>query len=129
MAHFAQLDENNIVVNVIVVPDEYDGRELEYSAETGKTYKQTSYNTHYGIYYIAGTADPHPDQTKALRKNYAGYGYKYMADIDAFVPPKPYESWVLNVNTGQWDPPIPAPANPVDYDWDEETKSWVPRKD
>jgi hypothetical protein len=129
MAHFAKLDENNVVVFVTVGRDEDDGKEDELTARTGDVYKQTSYNTHGGVYYTDGV--PSEDQTKAFRKNYAGLGYTYDAGRDAFVPPKPYNSWVLNETTCLWDAPVAMPADagtgepPKRYTWDEETTSWV----
>ena len=125
MAHFALLDENNIVTFVTVGRDEDDGKEAELSARTGQTYKQTSYNTRGGVYYLPNTNTPGPDQSKAFRKNYAGLGYTYDNVIDGFIPPKPYPSWLLNTTTGLWDPPIPYPTDGKSYEWDEATQSWV----
>jgi hypothetical protein len=129
MAHFAKLDENNIVIFVTVGRQEDDGREAELCARTGDVYKQTSYNTRGGVHYTDGV--PSEDQTKAFRKNYAGLGYTYDAGRDAFIPPKPYNSWVLNEDTCLWDAPIPMPADagtgepPKRYGWDEENQQWV----
>ena len=125
MAHFALLDENNIVTFVTVGRDEDDGKEAELSARTGQVYKQTSYNTRGGVYYTPNTSDVDPDQTKAYRKNYAGIGYEYRSDIDGFIPPKPYPSWLLNETTGLWDAPVPYPTDGNRYTWDEDTQSWV----
>ena len=125
MAHFALLDENSIVTFVTVGRDEDDGKEAELSARTGQVYKQTSYNTRGGVYYTPNTNEPDPDQSKAFRKNYAGLGYEYRSDIDGFVPPKPYPSWILNETTGMWDAPVPYPNDGKDYIWDEDTQSWV----
>ena len=125
MAHFALLDENNIVTFVTVGRDEDDGKEAELNARTGQVYRQTSYNTRGGVYYTPNTNEPDPDQTKAFRKNYAGIGYEYRADIDGFVPTKPYPSWVLNETTGLWDAPVPYPTDGKQYTWDEDTQSWV----
>ena len=115
MAHFAQLDSNNVVIQVIVVDnkdtaDAY-GTEKEHIGAAfcervlGGTWKQTSYNGN-------------------KRKNYAGIGYTYREDIDAFVPPQPYASWVLNANA-QWEAPTPMPTDGQMYSWDEATTSWV----
>ena len=129
MAHFAKLDENNIVIFVTVGRQEDDGKEAELSARTGDVYKQTSYNTRGGVHYTDGV--PSEDQTKAFRKNYAGLGYTYDAGRDAFIPPKPYNSWVLNEDTCLWDAPVAMPEDagtgepPKMYAWDEETTSWV----
>jgi hypothetical protein len=124
MAHFAKLDENNVVVFVTVGRDEDDGKETELTNRTGDVYKQTSYNTRGGVHYQQdGT--PSPDQTKAFRKNYAGIGYTYDAGRDAFIPPKPFASWALNENTCLWDAPTPYPNDDKEYRWDEVTTSWV----
>ena len=129
MAHFAKLDENNVVTFVTVGRQEDDGREAELSARTGDVYKQTSYNTRGGVHYTDGV--PSEDQTKAFRKNYAGLGYTYDAGRDAFIPQKPFASWVLNETTCLWDAPVAMPADagtgepPKRYTWDEETISWV----
>jgi hypothetical protein len=121
MAHYARLDENNVVTQVIVVDNkdcaDANGVEKEYIGAAfcerlfGGTWKQTSYNGN-------------------MRKNYAGIGYTYNADIDAFVPPKPFASWLLNEETAQWEAPTPMPEDagtgepPKRYQWDEETVSW-----
>ena len=105
MAHFAKLDANNIVVFVTVGRDEDDGKEAELSARTGDVYKQTSYNTRGGVYYLPNSNTPGPDQSKAFRKNYAGLGYTYRADLDAFVPPQPSPNCVLNTTTCLWECP------------------------
>lgn len=128
MAHFAKLDESNTVVLVTVGRDEDDGKELELSERTGDVYKQTSYNTRGGVHYDPLTNTPSQDQTKALRKNYAGIGYTYDPVRDAFIPPKPFNSWVLDEDTCLWNPPTPIPADSklgVFYSWDEPTLSWV----
>lgn len=127
MAHFAKLDENNIVVYVTVGRDEDNGKEDELTARCGDVYKQTSYNTRGGIHYNPETNEPSADQSKAFRKNYAGIGYTYDAGRDAFIPPKPFASWVLNETTCLWDAPVPMPADKdtVTYIWDEDTTSWV----
>jgi hypothetical protein len=116
MAHFAKLDANNIVTFVTVGRQEDDGREAELCARTGDVYKQTSYNTHGGVHALGGTP---------LRKNYAGIGYTYDAGRDAFIPPKPYASWVLNETTCLWDAPVAYPDDGKRYSWDEATTSWV----
>ena len=102
MSHFAQLDENNIVIFVTVGRQEDDGKEAELSARTGDTYKQTSYNTIGGVYLDPITREPAANQSKAFRKNYAGIGYTYDAGRDAFIPPKPDESSVLDEETCLW---------------------------
>jgi hypothetical protein len=93
MAHFAKLDGNNVVVTVVVGRQQDDGKEQELSARTGEVYKQTSYNTYGGAHKLGG---------KPLRKNFAGIGYVYDAQRDAFTPPKPSESAVLDEDTCLW---------------------------
>lgn len=124
MAHFAKLDQNNIVVFVTVGRDEDNGKEAELTAQTGDVYKQTSYNTHGGIHYDPSTKQPSADQTKAFRKNYAGLGYTYDEQRDAFIPPKPFASWILNETSCLWESPIPYPNDNQRYDWDETTQQW-----
>ena len=121
MAHFAKLDENNIVTFVTVGRDE--DNELELTERTSDTYKQTSYNTHGGIYYQADNT-PSPNQSKAFRKNFAGIGYTYDKNRDAFIPPQPYPSWVLNEQTCTWNSPIPYPNDGSIYLWNEGTQVW-----
>jgi len=116
MAHFAKLDENNIVVFVTVGRDEDNGKENELTARTGDAYKQTSYNTHGGVHSNGGTP---------FRKNYAGIGYTYDSQRDAFIPPKPFNSWVLNESTCLWDAPVAMPTDDKRYTWDENTINWV----
>lgn len=122
MAHYAFLDENNVVTMVIVGKDEgEDGIDWEdfYGAV------RTSYNTAAGVYYNPETREPTPDQSKAFRKNYAGIGYTYDKVRDAFIPPKPADSWILNEDTCCWDPPIPYPTDGNQYYWDEENINWI----
>jgi hypothetical protein len=114
MAHFAQLDENNVVTQVIVVANEElmeDVIESEVKGIAfcqslfGGNWKQTSYNGN-------------------IRKNYAGIGYTYQADIDAFVSPKPFASWALN-DKAQWEAPVVMPTDGKRYSWDEEQQNWI----
>jgi len=115
MSHFAKLDENNIVTFVTVGRQEDDGREQELFERTGDVYKQTSYNTSGGVHSLGGTP---------FRKNYAGIGYTYDAARDAFISPKPYESWLLNEETCQWEAPVPYPDDGLMYSWNEEVTDW-----
>jgi hypothetical protein len=124
MSHFAKLDENNVVVFVTVGRQEDDGLEEELIARTGDVYRQTSYNTRGGVHYNPETGEPSEDQTKALRKNYAGVGYSYDPERDAFIPPKPFESWVLNEATCLWEAPLPYPEDGGNYTWNEELFAW-----
>lgn len=116
MAHFAKLDENNVVTQVIVVGNkdcaDANGVEKESIGIAfcerlfGGNWKQTSYNGN-------------------IRKNYAGVGYAFDAGRDAFIPPKPFNSWVLDEATCQWQAPVAMPQDEKRYTWDEATTSWV----
>lgn len=118
MAHFAQIDENNLVIQVVVVANpvllDADGNEsesigIEFCQSLigeGTQWVQTSYNGR-------------------IRKNYAGIGYTYDLQRDAFIPPQPFASWVLNEDTCRWDAPVPYPTDGKRYRWDEDTVSWV----
>jgi hypothetical protein len=120
MAHYAFLDENNIVTEVIVGKDEGEEGvdwEVHYGAFRGQPCKRTSYNTIGGVHSGGGTP---------LRKNYAGIGYTYDAGRDAFIPPKPFASWQLNEDTCLWNAPVPYPDDGELYTWDEDTTSWLP---
>jgi hypothetical protein len=128
MSHFAKLDENNVVVFVTVGRQEDDGLEEELIARTGDVYRQTSYNTLGGVHYSTdeqGNRVPSDDQSKAFRKNYAGIGFTYDGERDAFIPPQPFESWVLNEDTCLWGAPEPYPTDGESYVWDEETQEWT----
>jgi len=114
MAHFAKLDLNNVVVFVTAGRDE--DKEEELTARTGDVYKQTSYNTCGGVHILGGTP---------FRKNFAGFGYTYDATRDAFIPPQPFPSWVLNEDTCLWESPVLMPVDGQIYNWDEPTTSWV----
>ena len=116
MSHFAKLNSNNIVVFVTKGRQEDDGKEAELSARTGDRYVQTSYNTHGGVHSTGGTP---------LRKNYAGIGYTYDEARDAFIPPKPFPSWLLNEDTCLWNAPVPYPNDDKIYKWDEASVSWI----
>ena len=126
MAHYAQLDFNNFVVNIFVGRDDVvegiDDWETYYAPE-GSTVRQTSYNTRGGVHYTDG--EPSEDQTKALRFNYAGIGFTYDEERDAFIPPKPFESWVLDEDTCLWVAPVPYPEDGKVYAWDEDAGDWV----
>lgn len=119
MAYFAEINLNNLVLRVVAVDDLYEENGQDYLANTcglGGTWIQTSYNTFGGVHRSGGTP---------LRKNYAGIGYKYDAEKDAFIPPKPYVSWVLNEDTCLWEAPTPKPESEVPLAWDETTLSWI----
>lgn len=125
MGHFAKVN-NGIVEQVIVAEPEFFDTFVDTSPGT---WIQTSYNTRGGIYYLPNSHTPSDDQTKALRKNYAGIGFSYDAQRDAFIPPKPFNSWLLNEDTCLWESPIPHPADGKQYYWDEPTNSWLPVPD
>ena len=119
MAHYAFLDSNNVVTEVIVGKDEgEDGIDWEqwYGEFRGQVCKRTSYNTHGGVHRNGGTP---------FRKNYAGSGYTYNAERDAFIAPKFFLSWILNETTCSWEPPTPYPTDDKYYRWDEPTLAWV----
>ena len=122
MAHYAYLDENNIVTMVIVGKNE---DEAPGDWETYYGAKRTSYNTRGGVYYDPNTNEPGADQSKAFRKNYAGIGYTYDSTRDAFIPPQPYPSWILDESSCLWYAPVPYPTDGNRYSWDEATQSWV----
>ena len=122
MPHYAYLNENNIVTSVIVGKDENEAPgnwEQYYGA------KRTSFNTRGGVYYDPITNQPDLDQTKSFRKNYAGIGYTYDAVRDAFIPPKPYGSWLLDEQTCLWSPPVPYPQDGKIYAWGELSLTWI----
>lgn len=117
MAHFAELDANNVVVRVIVVPDTVESVGEQYCHDLlGGTWKQTSYNTRGNEHILGGTP---------FRKNYAGNGYTYDELIDGFIPPQPYPSWLLNETTCLWEPPVPYPTDGNRYRWDETNLEWA----
>lgn len=106
MSHFAEIDENNIVIRVLVGDNNAPNEGLDWFVENlGGRWIQTSYNAHF-------------------RKHFAGIGYTYDEQLDAFIPPKPFGSWILNEGTCFWEPPIPMPTEGI-WQWDEETVSWT----
>lgn len=117
MAHFAELDENNLVINVIPTSDEFEltGEQLNQQV-TGNVWKRTSYNTVSGYHSKGGTP---------FRGNYAGIGFTYNETLDAFIPPKPFNSWMLDESIFNWVPPIPVPDASSAWMWDEEAQLWI----
>ena len=117
MAHYAFLDTNNVVTEVIVGKDEsnYDW-EAHYGQFRGQVCKRTSYNTHGGVHSSGGTP---------FRKNYAGIGYSYDPQRDAFIPPKPYPSWILDEASCLWRAPVAVPQDGKQYAWNEASTSWT----
>jgi hypothetical protein len=112
MSHFAEIDNNGTVLRVIVAEQSFIN-----SGHVGdpNSWIQTSYNTHGGEHMLGGVP---------LRKNYAGAGYTYDAGRDAFIPPQPYNSWILDEATCLWTAPVPRPEDGSEYAWDEQTASW-----
>lgn len=118
MAHYAFLNKNNVVTEVIVGKDENEGDydwEVYYGSKRGQVCKRTSYNTRGGEHVNGGTP---------FRGNYAGIGYTYDESLDAFIPPKPFDSWTLNETTFLWEAPTPMPDDGQMYRWNEDTTSW-----
>jgi len=118
MAHYAKV-KDGVVTQVIVA--EVDFFDTFVDSEPGQ-WIQTSYNTRGGVHY---GQDGEPDDGVALRKNYAGIGFTYDVDKDAFIPPKPYDSWTLNETTCLWEAPVAYPDDGEMYKWDEETTLWI----
>lgn len=112
MAHYAKI-ENGIVTQVIVAEQDFIDSGV---AGDPSTWIQTSYNTHAGVHTLGGTP---------LRKNYAGIGYSYDAERDAFVPPKTHPAWILDEFTCHWVAPIPQPTDGKTYGWDDKINDWV----
>ena len=118
MAHYAFINMQNIVTEVIVGKDETDGPtnwEMHYGNIREQVCKRTSYNTRGGAHSEGGTP---------FRKNYAGIGYTYDFARDAFIPPQPFDSWTLNENSCLWEAPVAMPDDGQRYEWNEETTSW-----
>jgi len=116
MAHYAFLDENNIVTEVIAGKEEGNFNwEQQYGSFRGQLCKRTSFNTIGGVHQLGGTP---------FRKNFAGIGYQYDQTRDAFISPKPFNSWILNETTCLWESPIPYPQDNNRYNWNEQNQSW-----
>ena len=127
MAHYAKVLDGK-VINVIVAEADFFNTFID---DTAGKWIQTSYNTRGGVHYEPNSHTPSSDQSKALRKNYAGIGFTYDKVKDAFYEPQPYASWTLNSTTYYWEPPVTYPSDGKIYDWDESlyqsdnTKGWV----
>jgi len=125
MGHYAKVT-NGVVIAVIVADQDYINKQADKWA-----WIQTSYNMRGGVYYDSTTGQPHKDQSLVekeagrKRKNYAGIGYRYDFDRDAFIPPTPYPSWKLNEDTCLWDAPIPYPNDNKQYIWNETEQEWT----
>lgn len=120
MAHFAQLDENNVVIQVVVIANE----ELIDPA-TGKESEQKGIQFCKSLYKNQVTNWVQTSYNKKFRKNYAGVGFTYSQELDAFVRPRPYPSWTLDVEKADWVPPVLPPRDGKTYYWDEEKQQWV----
>ena len=120
MGHFAKVS-NGIVTRVIVAEADFFNNFVD---DSPGQWIQTSYNTRGGVHYKPNTNEPSEDQSKALRKNYAGIGYAYDATKDAFISPQPFNSWTLNEDTCLWDSPVPYPEDGKLYKWNEELVNW-----
>lgn len=112
MAHFAKVVDGKVSQVIVAEPEFFD----TFVDTSPGQWIQTSYNTHGGVHINGGTP---------LRKNYAGVGYSYDPVRDAFIPPQPFPSWLLNDDSCLWDPPVPMPTDGKLYVWDEPTLSWV----
>ena len=123
MAHYAYINALNKVVEVITGPDDgHNGKSWEewetfYSERKGITCKRTCKKTSLGEHKDGGTP---------FRKNYAGVGYTYDSNLDAFIPPKLFDSWVLDESKGDWAPPVEYPDDGNSYVWNEESQQWDP---
>lgn len=121
MSHFAKVVDG-LVTQVIVAEPEFF--ETFVDSSPGE-WLQTSYNTRGGVHYQPNSNEPSADQSKALRKNYAGIGFTYDAGRDAFIPPKPYSKWVLDEQTCLWNAPTQRPEDGNIYVWDDDAGNWV----
>lgn len=121
MGNFAKVVDGKVVQVIVAEPEFFD----TFVDTSPGHWIQTSYNTRGGVYYLPNSNTPAEDQSKALRKNYAGIGYTYDFQKDAFIPPQPYASWVLNENTCLWESPVPIPDLNKLYLWDEINQAWI----
>lgn len=127
MAHFCELDKNNIVKRVVVINNdvlmengvEVEQKGIDYCKKLfgeDTIWIQTSYNAGNGVNYI---------NPNAFRKNQGSFGSEYRPDLDAFIPPKPYDSWILNEENCAWEAPVPYPSDGEKYTFDDKTKNWI----
>jgi hypothetical protein len=119
MSHFAEVKNEKVIRVIVAEQDFIDSGAVGDSSN----WIQTSYNTRGGIHYAPNTINP--DGGVALRKNYAGIGYTYDSDRDAFIAPKPFNSWSLNEDSCMWEAPVPYPDDEKTYEWDESIINWV----
>lgn len=120
MGHFAKVVDGKVTQVIVAEPEFFQ----TFVDSSPGQWLQTSYNTRGGVHYQADSNTPSADQSKALRKNYAGIGYTYDAVKDAFIPPQPFASWTLNDTTCLWEAPVAMPTDGKPYQWDEATTSW-----
>ena len=120
MAHFAKVVDGTVVNVIVAEPEFFD----TFVDDSPGQWIQTSYNTRGGVHYQPNSEEPSTDQSKALRKNYAGIGYTYDAERDAFIAPKPYKSWTLNETSCLWEPPVALPSEGGPYLWNEAEQRW-----
>jgi len=111
MAHYAKVDQGKVIKVIVAEPEFFE----TFIDETPGEWIQTSYNTYGGVHLNGGTP---------LRKNFAGVGFTYDIELDAFIPPKVWDSWTLNETTCLWEAPVAYPDDGGDYDWNEETQTW-----
>ena len=121
MGHFAKVVDGKVTQVIVAEPEFFD----TFVDSSPGTWIQTSYNTRGGVHYVPDSNTPSPDQSKALRANYAGIGYTYDQVNDVFYAPQPYPSWVLNTQTYLWEAPVPYPSTGGLYTWDEATQTWI----
>lgn len=121
MGHYAKVKDGKVTKVIVAKADFFDN----FVDDTPGDWIKTSFNTRGGVHYDPETGSPSADQSKSLRKNYAGTGYIYDSENDAFYEPQPFESWTLNTSTFLWEAPVPYPTDGGRYRWDENSKSWV----
>ena len=121
MAHFVKVVDGIVTQGIVAEPEFFD----TFVDSSPGEWIQTSYNTRGGVHYQPDSNTPSADQSKALRKNYAGIGYTYDRERDAFIPPKPYSRWVLDEQTCLWVAPTQYPDDGKDYYWDDTVGNWV----
>jgi hypothetical protein len=124
MAHFAKVKDNKVIKVIVAEPEFFE----TFIDSTDGQWLQTSYNTFGGVHYDPITKEPSLDQSKSLRKNFAGIGFDYDSSSDAFIPPKPFNSWILNEQTCLWVAPVTIPTTELEnnqyYSWNESIINW-----
>lgn len=120
MGHYAKVVDSKVTQVIVAEESFFDS----FVDDSPGEWIKTSYNTRGGVHYEPDSDTPSADQSKALRKNYAGVGFTYDKDKDAFIPPQPYDSWTLNETSCQWEAPVPYPTDGELYTWNEDTQQW-----